>query len=169
MLVDGGVHLAGPKVPKAPSQRGLAAVLLMGSRPPNPGFVLQAGLPCSLGAGTGSACAVVSRKELLQGKDVWSACLRVGMHWAGGCKCPADGTVSPSVCLAGGGGDSPLPGWKSLSFAGQMSHWLFSDGHLYFMVFLPDPPGAMSSSEVAAVLLRPMDVVGHIWTTLSEV
>lgn len=62
-----------------------------------------------------------------------------------------------------------MPGWKSLSFAGQMSHWLFSDGHLYFMVFLPDPPGAMSSSEVAAVLLRPMDVVGHIWTTLSEV
>lgn len=43
------------------------------------------------------------------------------------------------------------------------------DGHLYFMVFLPDPLGGMSSSEVAAVLLRPVDVVGHIWTTLLEV
>lgn len=62
-----------------------------------------------------------------------------------------------------------MPGWKSLPFAGPMSHWLYSDGHFYLVVYLPDPPGGMSSSAVAAVLLRPIEVVVHIWTTLLRV
>lgn len=169
VLVDSRVHLAGHKVLKAPSQQGLAAVLLMGSRPPNPGFVLQAGLPSSPGAGTGSVCAVLCCKELLQGQDaVVCSPATGGRALGGGCKCPVDGTVSPLVCPARGEGDSPVPGWKSLPFAGQRSHWLYSDRHLYLTVFLPDPPAGISSSEFAAVLLSPVEVVGYIWTTWSK-
>lgn len=71
--------------------------------------------------------------------------------------------------MAGGKGGSLVPGWKSLPFAAQMSHWLYSDGHFYLLVYFPDPPGGMSSSAVAGVLLRPIEVVVNVWTTLLRV
>lgn len=168
MLVDGSVHLAAHMVPKAPSQQGLATVLLMDSRSPNPVFVLQAGLPSSPRAGTGSGCVVESLKKLFQGKDavVWSPCPRL----------ESAGPVAASTQLMalcprqpGWRRRMPVPVWKSLPFAGQVTQWLYSDGHLYLIVYLPDPPGRMSSSEVAAVLLRPTEVVVRLWTALLKV
>lgn len=84
----------------------------MGSRPPNPIFALQTCLPCSPGAGTHSASTVVCHRELVEHKRCgYMKPLPSGRKviWAPGSKHPADGTVSLSVCLAGGEESGGLP------------------------------------------------------------
>lgn len=66
VLVDGEYTMEDTGLPKASSRQGLDSVLLMGSKPSNPVFVLQTGLPYSHKAGLHSLCIFAHLKELAE-------------------------------------------------------------------------------------------------------